>query len=108
MGCLTLKVTPLQPAELTVRGVGGATMAVNPEQAAEISVSPEEEAALSVKLTPGASLNVIPGKAAELSIGEVCSVTPGTIVVLAASDGPLRTKNGGYLLLNPATNPPEN
>ena len=27
---------------------------------------------------------------------------------LAASDGVLRTKSGGYLLLNPATNPPEN
>jgi hypothetical protein len=28
-------------------------------------------------------------------------------VVLAASDGPLRTRDGGYILLNPATNPPD-
>ena len=43
-----------------------------------------------------------------LTIGEVCTVAGGTIVVLAAQDGPLRLANGGYLLLNPATNPPEN
>jgi hypothetical protein len=108
MGCLTLKVTPLQPATLAVEGVGGAAIAVDPEQAAAISVKPEEEARLAVKLVQGASLAVKPTQAAELTIGEVCSVTPGTIVVLAAADGPLRTRNGGYFLLNPATNPPEN
>jgi hypothetical protein len=44
---------------------------------------------------------------AQLVVGEVCSVSSGTIVALAASDGPLRTRNGGYFLLNPATNPPQ-
>jgi len=28
--------------------------------------------------------------------------------VLAGSDGSLRTRDGGYLLLDPAANPPEN
>jgi hypothetical protein len=44
---------------------------------------------------------------AQLVVGEACAVISGTIVVLAASDGPLRTRNGGYILLNPATNPPQ-
>jgi hypothetical protein len=44
---------------------------------------------------------------ATLTLGEVCTVSRGTIVVLAASDGPLRTRDGGYILLNPATNPPQ-
>ena len=43
---------------------------------------------------------------AQITVGEVCTVS-GTIVVLAGSDGPLRTRNGGYFLLNPATNPPQ-
>jgi hypothetical protein len=42
-----------------------------------------------------------------LSVGKVCTVSGGTIVVLAASDGPLRTRDGGYFLLDPDTNPPE-
>lgn len=62
-----------------------------------MSVSPKEQATLAVNPTAPPSL----------VIGEVCSVSGGTIVVLAASDGPLRTKDGGYILLNPATNPPE-
>ncbi|MBO4499205.1 MAG: hypothetical protein J5732_03000 [Bacteroidaceae bacterium] len=54
-----------------------------------------------------AVLQVAQSGALRLTVGEVCGVSGGTLVVLAAQDGPLRTKNGGYLLLNPATNPPE-
>lgn len=45
-------------------------------------------------------VNVI--QQATLDVSEVCSVSSGTIAVLAASDGPLRTRNGGYILLDPA------
>lgn len=54
-----------------------------------------------------AVLQVAQSGALRLTVGEVCGVSGGTLVVLAAEDGPLRTKNGGYLLLNPATNPSE-
>lgn len=108
MGCLTLQVTPIQSAKLTVEPVEGAEMAVVAGQAAAISVEPADIASLTVMPSAAAELSVTPGQAAELAIGEVCSISGGTIVVLAASDGPLLTKNGGYLLLNPATNPPEN
>jgi len=54
-----------------------------------------------------ASLQVEQSGALRLTVGEVCDASGGTLVVLAAKDGPLRTKNGGYLLLNPATNPSE-
>ena len=74
---------------------------------ASLSVVPTSPASLDVTPQNGASLLVTPVDGCELTIGEVCGVTPGTIVVLAASDGPLRTRDGGYLLLNPATNPPE-
>lgn len=54
-----------------------------------------------------ASGEMVPLQQLKLTCSEVCTVAGGTIVVLAASDGPLRTRNGGYFLLNPATNPPE-
>ena len=53
---------------------------------------------------PDAELAVAPESQVRLSIGEVCTISGGTLVVLAASDGPLRTRDGGYFLLNPATN----
>ena len=87
MACITLTVTPVAPAVL--------------------GVTPKEGASLAVSPAAGASLGVTPTDGCTLTIGEVCSVSSGTLVVLAGSDGPLRTRDGGYLLLNPATNPPE-
>ena len=98
MGCRTLKVTLTE----------GATLGVTPAEPAVLKVTPTDGTSLWVTPGDGASLKMTPVEGASLSIGEVCTVSPGTIVVLAASDGPLRTRDGGYLLLNPATNPPEN
>lgn len=66
-------------------------------------------ACLDLRITKPTPLSLSLGKPnpAVLHVGEVCGVSGGTLVVLAAKDGPLRTKNGGYLLLNPATNPSE-
>ena len=70
-------------------------MSTRPAPAA-MTIAPKDQAALETVLT-GASL----------TLGEVCNINSGTIVVLAGSDGPFRTRDGGYFLLNPATNPPE-
>ena len=67
-------------------------------------VVPVKDATLAV-VPQGASLDVQPSPQMRMAIGEVCTVDSGTIVVLAASDGPLRTRDGGYFLLNPETNP---
>ena len=67
-------------------------------------VVPVKDATLAV-VPQGASLDVQPSPQMRIAIGEVCTVDSGTIVVLAASDGPLRTRDGGYFLLNPETNP---
>ena len=87
MACLTISLTPVaQPA------IG---MAVATPTAVEAKLVGQ----------PVAETSQVVG--AQLTLGEVCTVNSGTIVVLAASDGPLRTRNGGYFLLNPATNPPQ-
>ena len=75
MACLTISITTVAPA----------------------TVAPEL-----VGLPVAETLQVV---GAQLVVGEACAVISGTIVVLAGSDGPLRTRNGGYFLLNPATNP---
>jgi hypothetical protein len=108
MACINLTVTPVAPAVLGVTPVEGASMAVEPVAPAVLQVTPADGAAVAVTPAAPAVLSVTPQEGCTLTIGEVCSVTGGTIVVLAASDGPLRTRDGGYLLLNPATNPPEN
>ena len=71
-------------------------LTITPIAPAAMTIAPKDQAALETVLT-GASL----------TLGEVCSINSGTIVVLAGSDGPFRTRGGGYFLLDPATNPPE-
>ncbi len=76
------------------------------EQSA-LAVVPTEQPSLAVTPAEQAALAVTPVQQATLALGEVCTVSSDTIVVLAASDGPMRTRDGGYFLLNPETNPPQ-
>lgn len=107
MSCLTLTLTPVAAAEAAVSVMPGASLGVTPGGSASLAVSAAEQASLEVKAAPQASLGITPAEGARLSVTEVCAVSGGTIVVLAGSDGPFRTRDGGYFLLNPATNPPE-
>lgn len=97
MGCLSLDLHPVAAAELSVAAAPGA----------DLGLTALGQAALGVTPSPEASLGITPDAGLTLAVGEVCSVSGGAIVVFAGSDGPFRTKNGGYFLLNPATNPPE-
>lgn len=108
MGCLTLNVNPVEGAALAVAQPEPAALVVTQQEGASLKVALVDGAALAVTPNSAASLAVELAQGASFSIGEVCSVSGGTIVVLAASDGPLRTRDGGYLLLDPAQNPPEN
>lgn len=107
MGCLTLNVNPVEGAALALTQPDPAALVVTRQEGASLKVALVEGAALAVTQPEPAALAVELAQGASLSIGEVCSVSPGTIVVLAGIDGPLRTRDGGYLLLNPAENPPE-
>ena len=87
MACLTISLTPVaQPA---------------------IGMAVATPTAVEAKLVGQPVAETSQAVGAQLTLGEVCTVNSGTIVVLAGSDGPLRTRNGGYFLLNPATNPPQ-
>lgn len=82
MACLALNVNALPQAMLTV------TPLVLPTLVAETQVSSRFTVEVSVQSV--------------LTVGEVCSISTGELTVLAASDGPLRTRDGGFFLLDPA------
>ena len=107
MACVNLTVVPVEPAVVGVTPQEGAALAVEPAAGASLGVTPASPAKLDTVPCDPASLSVTPQDGCTLTIGEVCTVSGGTLVVLAAADGPLRTRDGGYFLLNPATNPPE-
>lgn len=86
MNCLNFDLTPVSSAVLTATAVASATLSGTPAEQATPALTPVQQATL--------------------TLDGVCTVSSDTIVVLAASDGPLRTRDGGYFLLDPATNPP--
>lgn len=106
MACLNFDLTPVPSAVLTVTAVATATLAVTTAEQPSLEVTPAEKLSLAVTPAEQAALAVMPVQQATLTLGEACTVSSDTIVVLAASDGSLRTRDGGYFLLNPATNPP--
>jgi len=107
MACLNFDLTQVPSAVLTTTGVAAATLAVTTTEQPALAVVSTEQPAIAVTPAEQAALAFTPVQQATLTLGEVCSVSDDTIVVLAASDGPLRTRDGGYILLNPATNPPQ-
>jgi hypothetical protein len=107
MACLNFDLTPVPSAVLTTTGVAAATLAVTTAEQPALAVVPTEQPAIVVTPAEQAAIAVTPVQQATLTLGEVCTVSNDAIVVLAASDGPLRTRDGGYILLNPATNPPQ-
>lgn len=106
MTCLNFVLTPVPSPVLTVAAVSAATLAVTTAEQPSLEVTPFEQPSLAVTPADQAALSAEPVQQATLTLGEVCTVSSDTIVVLAASDGPLRTRDGGYFLLDPATNPP--
>lgn len=102
MSCITLTLTPVQPATVTVAAVRPASVAVDAVRPASVAVAPRPASALAVAPRPASDLAATPVAPARLTIGEVCSVGGGELYVLAATDGPLRTRDGGYILLDPA------
>lgn len=105
MSCLTLTVRTLTPIALGVLPKAHPVLTLTTEPHVALNVTTGPCVQLSVVPHVTAALNVVPGTAVALTLGEVCVISGGDLVVLAGTDGPLRTKTGGYILLNPATNP---
>ena len=92
---------------MTVKTEPSAAVALETSEPSAVVITPEPSAGMTIIQLSPAALQTVMSTAASLTLGEVCTVNSGTIVALAGSDGPFRTRDGGYFLLNPATNPPE-
>ena len=106
MACLLFTITPVSLASLTVGTFTAATLSVTASAQPSLEVSGMAQATVAVEPDRQATLAVSPVRQLELSVGEACSVSGGELTVLATSDGPLRTRDGGFFLLDPEDNPP--
>lgn len=107
MACLTLKTTLTPQAAVSVATTPSAKLGMVVDSPAVVKTQVSTPAALDMEQVPKAALEITPTGGAQLALGEVCTINGGSIVVLAGSDGPFRTRDGGYFLLDPAKNPPE-
>lgn len=108
MPCLDFTVTAFAPPTIAVRASASARLSVSAASAPSLSVAPKAGVALVVDNTaPSPMLAIQPNAKAVLSVGTVCSVSAGEIYVLATQEGPLRLRDGGYLLLDPRANSPD-
>lgn len=106
MACLSTIITHVQPMALSVQPIVAVVLSVAQGASQPVlSVAPSAQARLAVTPSTQVAATFVPVTQAHLTIGEVCTSTGGTIIVLASTDGPLRTRDGGFLLLDPATNP---
>ena len=110
MGCLSITLTPYAPQpvltladlsahpKLTLHDGQGNP----PSKTTTLVIYPTPRPSLTLTPGPRPMLDITPGPRASLVVAEVCSVSSGELLVLAGSDGPLRFKDGGYWLLDPA------
>lgn len=102
MGCLKLSVEPIPRPKLNVSANVHASLTVSSQQRPSLAVRADSPAKLSVSAASQVQLRAVPQKQISLIVGEVCTVSSGTITVLASTDGPLRFSNGDYWLLDPS------
>lgn len=107
MGCLHLSIGRVITANTTIVPVRDAKLTVSECKSAHATIVDTPKGTAQVSLAPNAKANVTPVRPMKVTIGEVCSISEGDLVVLAADDGILRTRDGGFFLLNPDTNPAE-
>jgi hypothetical protein len=107
MACLTVNITPILPAETTLTTVPTASANVTVAAQAEVSIALSPAAAVDCHVQPSAVSTIALTDRMVVNISEVCAIGGGELCVLAASDGILRTREGGFFLLDPAREEPE-
>lgn len=102
MSCLLVSITHTRPAEIAVAAVAAAAVSVTAAARAETSVEAAPVAVARCQVQPTAAVSITGIGRPVVTISEVCAIGGGELCVLAASDGILRTRDGGFFLLDPA------
>jgi hypothetical protein len=102
MACLSVNITPIRPAETVVAAVAAASANANVATQAKTSVEVSPVAKVGCQVQSSAVAVIALTGRMVVNISEVCAIGGGDLYVLAASDGILRTREGGFFLLDPA------
>ena len=103
MSCLNVRIAPVGKQRTNAIALKKSNLSLMATANASVSVSFTDKADLNVASCKKSALAIAPAPKAAVTVGSVCSISGGTLVVLAASDGPLRTRDGGFILLDPAS-----
>ena len=106
----SVNITPIRPAATVVAAVASASAdvaVVGAQTEVSIALSPVAVAVVDCHVQPSAVSTIALTDRMVVDISEVCAIGSGELCVLAASDGILRTREGGFFLLDPAREEPE-
>lgn len=102
MGCLRMKVTVLPVPTFAVQVNLNAQLVATPVPKPVLAITLAPKPKVTTAPVPNAKLEVAPLPNPTVTLAEVCSVSGGTIMVLAATDGRLRFNTGDYWTLDPS------
>ena len=103
MACLDLRIRTTPPGTVNITPVPPGQVVAKTVPPAKVAVDVKNDLKVSAKVLNDLKVIITPRPQAKVTVTQVCSTTVGgTFLVLAASDGILRTSDGGYLLLDPA------
>ena len=102
MACLFLRIRPVPPGTVNITPVPQGQVVVKPVPPASVAID-VDDLKVSAMVLNDLKVTITPYPQARVTVMQVCSTTVGgTFMVLAASDGILRLRDGGYILLDPA------
>ena len=103
MACLDLRIRIIPPGMVKITPVPPGSVVVKPVPPANVTVNVKNDLKVSAMVLNDLKVTITPRPQARVTVTQVCSTTVGgTFMVLAASDGILRLRDGGYILLDPA------
>ena len=103
MSCIVLTaITTPPPAASALTPKPAKVTATTIPPTVRVSAVTGSGATVSAVTTPPAKVvaNTLP-PTVKVTIGEVCAITNGELDALASTEGPLRTRDGGFFLLDP-------
>lgn len=103
MACLSVTIDAVAPCTLAVTG-NGVGVSVTPEPQTTVSAELSPRPVVSIDLIPAVRVAAVLIESVTVNVSEICAVGDGSITVLSSTDGPLRTCDGGYILLDPEQN----
>lgn len=103
MPCLDLRIRTTPSGTVSITPVPPGQVVAKPVPPGRVAIKVKNDLKVIATVLNDLKVTIKPRPQARVTVTQVCSTNVGgTFLVLAASDGILRTSDGGYLLLDPA------